>query len=88
MKTWPGSLFVSVPPREDDGTPWTSDLAPDAGDGTDAERSRRRLFHLLSGGGLKGHVRTGRQEALKARQTRFLAVAAVLAAVWLIGWLF
>ena len=42
-----------------------------------------RLIHYLSGGGMRVFGRTIGQEEARIRQTRFLTVAGVLAAVWL-----
>lgn len=42
-----------------------------------------KLFHYLSGGGMRTFGRTVAQEVRSRRQTRFLVVAALLAAVWL-----
>lgn len=41
-----------------------------------------KLFHYISGGGMRAFGRTIRQEARTRRQNRFLAIAAVLAVVW------
>ena len=56
--------------------------------GAAAETSRGvkfgwRLFHYLSGGGMKAFGRTIRQDELDLRRNRFLALAAVFGAVWL-----
>lgn len=42
-----------------------------------------RLFHYISGGGIKAFDRTLSQDVRNRRQSRFLAVAAVLFAIWL-----
>lgn len=42
-----------------------------------------KLIHYLSGGGMSTFGRTVQQEERNTRQNRFLAVAAVLAALWL-----
>ena len=44
--------------------------------------SRSRLIDYISGGGMRTFGRTVRQEEVRRKQLRFLAVAAVLAAVW------
>ena len=41
-----------------------------------------KLIHYLSGGGMRTFGRTTGQEEARIRQTRFLAVAGVLAALW------
>ena len=47
-----------------------------------AKPSRSRLINYISGGGMRTFGRTVRQEEVRRKQLRFLAVAAVLAAVW------
>ena len=47
-----------------------------------AKSARGRLIDYISGGGMRTFGRTVRQEEVRRRQLRFLAVAAVLAAVW------
>jgi len=41
-----------------------------------------KLIHYLSGGGMGTFGRTVRQEEVRHRQRRFVAVFAVIAAVW------
>ena len=43
-----------------------------------------KLIQYIAGGGMVAFGRTVRQEEVRSRQRRFLAVAAVLAAVWLV----
>ena len=47
-----------------------------------AKTSRSRLINYISGGGMRTFGRTVRQEEVRRKQLRFLAVAAVLAAIW------
>ena len=52
----------------------------------DVSRESRRgwkLFHYISGGGMRTFGRTVQQEELNARQNRFLAAAGIAAALWL-----
>lgn len=42
-----------------------------------------RLFHYISGGGIKAFDRTLRQDVRNRRQSRFLVVSAALFFVWL-----
>lgn len=42
-----------------------------------------RLFHYLSGGGMRAFGRSVRQEEADARRNRFLAASAAVAALWL-----
>ena len=46
------------------------------------------LVHYLSGGGMRTFGRTVRQEEVRLRQRRFLHVAAALAALWLLFYVF
>lgn len=54
------------------------------------ERSMRekrfgwKLFHYISGGGMRTFGRTIQQEELRARQNRFLVLAALAALLWLV----
>ena len=47
-----------------------------------AKTPRSRLINYISGGGMRMFGRTVRQEEVRRKQLRFLAVAAVLAVVW------
>lgn len=49
---------------------------------------RARLFNYISGGGMRTFGRTVRQEEVRLRHGRFLAVFAALAATWLLLWIF
>ena len=46
--------------------------------------ARDRLVNYISGGGMRIFGRTVRQEEVRRRQLRFLAVSAVLAVLWLL----
>lgn len=46
-----------------------------------------RLYHYISGGGMKAFGRSVEQERRMRRQTRFLVVCGVLAVLWLVGWM-
>lgn len=48
-----------------------------------AKSSRARLLNYISGGGMRTFGRTVRQEEVRLKQRRFLAVSAVLATIWL-----
>ena len=47
-----------------------------------AKSARGKLIDYISGGGMRTFGRTVRQEEVRRKQLRFLAVAAALAAVW------
>ena len=47
-----------------------------------AKSARGRLINYISGGGMRTFGRTVRQEEVRRKQLRFLAVAAALAVVW------
>lgn len=49
-----------------------------------ARTDQDRLVNYISGGGMRIFGRTVHQEEVKRRQIRFLIVAGVLAAAWLI----
>ena len=49
-----------------------------------ARTDQDRLVNYISGGGMRIFGRTVHQEEVKRRQVRFLIVAGVLAAAWLI----
>ena len=53
-----------------------------------AKTPRSRLINYISGGGMKTFGRTVRQEEVRRKQLRFLAVSAVFAAVWFLLWIF
>ena len=64
--------------------PWRLDEYRDAyGETSKGQRFGWKLFHYLSGGGMRTFGRTVQQEELGVRQTRFLVVAGVVAALWL-----
>lgn len=47
-----------------------------------------KMINYISGGGMRTFGRTVRQEEVRRRQTRFLVVAALLASVWLLFFIF
>lgn len=47
-----------------------------------------RMINYLSGGGMRTFGRTVRQEQMRRRQNRFLAIVAVLAVLWFVFWIF
>ena len=64
--------------------PWQMDRYTAAhGETSSGKEYGWRLFHYISGGGMRTFGRTLRQDARSRRQTRFLVVSAVLFAVWL-----
>jgi hypothetical protein len=65
--------------------PWRLDEYQEAhGETSKGQRFGWKLFHYISGGGMRTFGRTVQQEELGARQTRFLAVAGAVAALWLV----
>ena len=46
----------------------------------------KKLFHYLSGGGMRTFGRTVEQEEAEAKRTRFLVKAAVAGMIWLYFW--
>jgi len=49
-----------------------------------AHRAGWRLFHYLSGGGMRAFAKSSLRGRASRRQTRFLRLVAVLAALWLV----
>ncbi|MBP5351452.1 MAG: hypothetical protein J6Y56_05785 [Fibrobacterales bacterium] len=68
--------------------PWRLDTeeAPDP-DAPEEERTRWRLFHYLSGGGLSACGSSSALALACRRQGRFLVFAGALAALWIIFWI-
>lgn len=68
--------------------PWNIDVdgAPGFLDSAEA-KSRWRLFHYLSGGGLSACGTSSARLLAERRQARFLRIAGVLAALWLLFWI-
>ncbi len=65
--------------------PWRLDEYRDAyGETSKGQRFGWKLFHYISGGGMRTFGRTVQQEELGVRQTRFLVVAGALAVLWLV----
>ena len=65
--------------------PWAIDVADESVQSLSAEhRDGWRLFHYLSGGGMKAFATSITRELVSRRQTRFLWVAAALACMWLV----
>lgn len=68
--------------------PWDLDTdAVPAPVASEAERVRWRLFHYLSGGGLSACGSSSARALVMRRQGRFLAVAGVLAVLWIVFWI-
>jgi hypothetical protein len=66
---------ADIPWRMDADHP-SEDLSPDS------RRARWRLFHYLSGGGMRAFGRPSGREVLRRRQGRFLWVTSAVAALW------
>ena len=47
-----------------------------------------KLIHYLSGGGMSTFGRTVRQEEVRIRRRRFFVASGVIAAVWMLFWIF
>ena len=63
--------------------PWAMDTASEEMP-SNSTKGNWRLFHYLSGGGMRAFGRTSRYELQMRRQTRFLWLAGALAAFWII----
>ena len=65
-------------------TPWLLDENRDAsGETMGGRKFGWRLFHYISGGGMRAFGRSVRQEETDRKRNRFLVAAGVFAAVWL-----
>ena len=63
--------------------PWRLDVYREAkGETTTGKKFGWRLFHYISGGGMRTFGRTVQQEEKDTKLTRFLVAAGVLGAVW------
>ncbi len=64
--------------------PWRLDEYQDAhGETSKGKRFGWKLYHYISGGGMSTFGRTIQQEERGVRQSRFLVVACLAAALWL-----
>ncbi len=53
-------------------------------DTSDQKKPSFKLFHYISGGGMKSFGRTIQQEEVSVRQTKFLIVSAVCGVLWVV----
>ena len=68
--------------------PWRLEVNREArGQTTTGKEFGWRLFHYISGGGMKTFGRSVLQEETNARRNRFLTVAGVLGVLWLWFWI-
>ena len=68
--------------------PWRIDALEEvASGGATASRPHWKLFHYLSGGGMKVFGRTIKQQEADFKRTRFLIGAGVFALIWLLLWI-
>ncbi len=64
--------------------PWRLDVYQEArGETSNGVKFGWRLFHYLSGGGLRTFGRTVQQEEADLKRTRFLVATGIVAALWL-----
>lgn len=69
-------------------TPWRHDTYQEAkGETTKGVKFGWRLFHYLSGGGMKGFGRTVKQEEADRKRTRFLITVGIIAVIWFCLWI-
>ena len=65
-------------------TPWRLEVNREArGETTNGKKFGWKLFHYISGGGMRAFGRSVAQEEVDAKQNRFLVAAGVFAALWL-----
>lgn len=68
--------------------PWRHDTYKEAkGETSHGVKFGWRLFHYLSGGGMKVFGRTIKQEEADLKRNRFLVAAGIFAAIWFAIWL-
>lgn len=68
-------------------SPWRLEAYTQAhGETSSGKRFGWKLFHYLSGGGMRTFGRTVGQDEVLTRQRRFLIVAGVLGVLWLVAW--
>ncbi len=68
--------------------PWQLDTYEEEGSPSAGRKFRRRLFHYISGGGLKSFGRTVEQEEVNVRRTRFLIASGMVGVVWFLFLIF
>ena len=69
-------------------SPWRLEKYTDAhGETSTGQRFGWRLFHYISGGGMRMFGRTVGQDEVRARQRNFLIVAAALGVLWFLFWI-
>ena len=69
-------------------SPWLLDTSREAeGEASWSVKSGWKLFHYLSGGGLRDFGRTVKQEEADIRRARFLIAMAVFAVAWFLVWI-
>ena len=69
-------------------SPWLLDAYRDAhGETTKGKKFGWKLFHCLSGGGMRTFGRTVAQEEADIKRTRFLVASGVMGLVWFIFWI-
>ena len=68
--------------------PWRLDTEEGvASDAPDSDRAHRRLFRLLSGGGLAACGTSNARTWTIRRQSRFLVFAGFLGVLWVVFWI-
>lgn len=68
--------------------PWRLDMYKEAkGETTKGVKFGWRLFHYLSGGGMKVFGRTIKQEEADIKRNRFLVGAGIFAFIWFLLWI-
>jgi len=87
MSRIPTSLVEMAHSYTRSKVPWRIDEYQEAhGETSKGKRFGWKLFHYISGGGMRTFGRTVQQEELGVRQSRFLLVAGIVAAAWLVLW--
>lgn len=81
----PTATVTAAHPYTRSDEPWLMDECTEAnGCTTTGHFYGWKLFHYLTGGGIRGLGRTLQQEIRDRRQTRFLVIFGILAFCWLL----
>ncbi len=88
MKKITPSVFDATSAYSRKDMPWRIDAIDESVAGKSSKsKSHWKLFHYLSGGGMKVFGRTIEQEQADVKRTRFLIAAGIMAIVWLLCWI-
>lgn len=88
MKHFTFGVSIDNRPYTRSKAPWRIDAYKEAkGETTKGVKFGWRLFHYLSGGGMKVFGRTIKQEEADIKRNRFLVGAGIFAFIWFLLWI-